>query len=128
MFVRDLNKCKAFIAGDQALLRELFNPAKDEIEVTYSLGHATVKPHQTTLNHKLTTSEVYYILQGQATMHLDKEIKQVRAGQAIYIPPGSEQKITNPGNEDLLFLCIVEPAWRPEDEQILEPRSDPDNG
>jgi mannose-6-phosphate isomerase-like protein (cupin superfamily) len=125
MFVRDLRKRKTFIAGDHTLLRELFNPVKDEIEVTYSLGHATVKPHQTTLNHKLATSEVYYILQGQATMHLDNETKQVRAGQAIYIPPGSEQKITNSGNEDLLFLCIVEPAWRPEDEQILETPAGP---
>ena len=52
-------------------------------------------------------------------MHIDKETAKVRSGQAVYIPPGSVQFIENTGRSDLDFLCIVDPAWRPEDEEIL---------
>jgi mannose-6-phosphate isomerase-like protein (cupin superfamily) len=36
----------------------------------------------------------------------------------VYIPPGAEQHIRNTGAGDLKFLCIVDPAWRAEDEEV----------
>jgi len=36
-------------------------------------------------------------------------------------PANSSQYIENTGNEDLVFLCIVNPAWRREDETISRP-------
>lgn len=53
-------------------------------------------------------------------MYIDDESCEVKEGQAIYIPSNSKQRIKNTGTEDLIFLCIVEPAWRPEYEEILE--------
>jgi mannose-6-phosphate isomerase-like protein (cupin superfamily) len=53
-------------------------------------------------------------------MHIDAESAILKAGQAIYIPPRSTQWIENTGSGPLAFLCIVDPAWRPEDEEILE--------
>ena len=35
-------------------------------------------------------------------------------------PPNSTQSIENIGAKELRFLCIVEPAWKAEDEDILE--------
>ena len=52
-------------------------------------------------------------------MHVDSESAEVHSGQAVYIPPNSIQYIANTGKSDLEFLCIVDPAWRPEDEEIL---------
>ncbi len=121
MFIRDLTKCKKFIAGDNTILKELFNPLKDNINLRYSLAHAIVKHGEITFNHKLRTSEVYYILQGKGVMYIDDETAEVKEGQAIYIPPNSKQRIKNIGDSDLMFLCIVDPAWKPEDEEILEP-------
>jgi len=43
----------------------------------------------------------------------------VEPGQAVYIPPHSTQHIRNTGPSDLLFLCIVDPAWRSEDEEMV---------
>jgi mannose-6-phosphate isomerase-like protein (cupin superfamily) len=43
----------------------------------------------------------------------------VAAGQAVYIPPLAVQSIENTGDGDLKFLCLVDPAWRPEEEEIL---------
>lgn len=119
MFIRDLKNCQKIIAGDNSILRELFNPLKDDLNLRYSLAYAVVKPGQITFLHRLKTSEVYYILEGKGLMHIDNEVKKVKSGQAIYIPPDSAQRIKNTGNQDLVFLCIVDPAWRKEDEEIL---------
>ncbi|MBU0635793.1 cupin domain-containing protein [Candidatus Micrarchaeota archaeon] len=119
MFIRKIVKCPSFTAGDNTLLRELFNPLKDSLKVRYSLAHAAVKPGEITCRHKLKTSEVYYILRGKGTVYIDKENAEVEEGDAIYIPPESKQRIKNTGKENLVFLAIVDPAWRLEDEEIL---------
>ena len=120
MFIRDLSKCKEFSAGDNTILRELFNPLKDSLDLRYSLAHAIVKQGEISSNHRLKTSEVYYILQGKGLMFIEDEQEEVSKGMAVYIPPNAWQKIKNIGEEDLIFLCIVDPAWRPEDEEIKE--------
>lgn len=120
MFKKDLKKCEEITAGDNTILRELLNPLKEDISVRYSLAHARLKPGQKSLAHKLKSTEVYYILEGQGEMYIDNEKENVFTGQAIYIPPHSIQRIKNNGKTDLTFLCIVDPAWNPEDEEVLE--------
>ena len=120
MFVRNLKDCPEFTAGDATRLRELFNPLKDALALRYSLAHATVAPGKTSLLHRLKTSEVYYILEGEGEMRIDGERAKVVPGDAVYIPPGATQQITNTGRDDLVFICIVDPAWRAEDEEVLE--------
>lgn len=119
MFIKDLQDCQEFIAGDNSLLQELLHPDKADLAIGYSLAHARVPPGKVSLPHKLKTSEVYYILEGEGIMYIDDESAQVHGGQAIYIPPHARQYIKNTGNSDLKFLCIVDPAWRVENEEIL---------
>lgn len=107
------------MAGDNTILRELLHPDKADVQLRYSLAHAVVKPGQTSFRHKLKTSEVYYIMEGEGMMYIDDESAKVYPGQTIYIPPHSMQYIKNIGQSDLKFLCIVDPAWRPEDEVVL---------
>jgi mannose-6-phosphate isomerase-like protein (cupin superfamily) len=38
----------------------------------------------------------------------------------VYVPPGTKQSLTNTSTEMMEFLCLVDPAWRMEDEQVLE--------
>jgi mannose-6-phosphate isomerase-like protein (cupin superfamily) len=85
----------------------------------YSLAHAVLKPGKTSQTHKLKTSEVYYILEGEGIMHINNETSKVTSGQVVYIPPNTKQFINNSGNVDLKFLCIVDPAWKKEDEEVL---------
>ena len=119
MLIRDLENCEKFIAGDASVLHELLHPDRQNITARYSLAHASVKPGQKTKPHKLKTSEVYYVLEGEGMMHIEKETKKVNSGYAIYIPPNSSQYIENTGKDDLKFLCIVDPAWKKEDEIVL---------
>ncbi|HTF99999.1 MAG TPA: cupin domain-containing protein [Nitrospirota bacterium] len=119
MFVRELLECAEFTAGDNCLLREILHPDKADLVLRYSLAHAVVKPGDTTWKHRLRTSEVYYIMEGEGVMHIDAEDAAVRAGSTVYIPPRAVQSITNSGLTDLTFLCIVDPAWRREDEEVI---------
>lgn len=119
MFIKDLAKCEEFFAGDNSILRELLNPDKDYVSLRYSLAFARVKPGDITFKHKMKSSEVYYILNGEGEIHIDDDVKEVFPHQAIYIPPNSIQWIKSTGDEDLTFLCIVDPAWTLKDEKIL---------
>ena len=119
MFIRELNDCEEFIAGDNCILRELLHPDKADLAFRYSLAHAVVKPGDTTWEHRLRTSEVYFILEGEGIMHINGESSPVRTGSTVYIPPQARQCITNAGTTDLKFICIVDPAWRKEDEEVL---------
>ena len=97
MYVVDLSSCDEFIAGDHTILRELLHPDKAKLELRYSLAHATVKPGETSYEHYLLTSEVYYILEGKGLMRIGEETREVVPGQAVYIPPKAWQFIHNPG-------------------------------
>ena len=119
MFVKDLQDCPTFRAGDGTLLREFLHPDKARLDLRYSLAYAIVDPGQRSRPHRLMTSEVYYILEGNGIMHIDNETADVFPHQAVYIPPGARQYIHNPGDAKLCFLCIVDPAWRAENEEVL---------
>ncbi len=118
MLVRKLNDCAEFLAGDSTRLRELLHPDKQPIELRYSLAHATLAVGETSQPHSLKTSEVYYILSGEGEMHIGEETQIVEPGDAVYIPPNARQFIHSCGSEPLVFICIVDPAWRKEDETV----------
>ena len=118
MLVRKLKECEEFTAGDGTILRELLHPDKQPLALRYSLAHAIVPVGQTSIPHSLTTSEVYYIIQGQGEMHIDEETQRIEPGDAVYIPPNARQYVHNCGDEPLVFVCMVDPAWRVEDETI----------
>ncbi|MBD0268574.1 MAG: cupin domain-containing protein [Cyanobacteria bacterium Co-bin8] len=120
MLIRKLLDCPEFIAGDGTQLRELLHPDKQSLQLRYSLAHAIVPVGQVSTPHALKTSEVYYILQGQGEMHIDDETQTVEPGDAIYIPPDARQFIRNTGQELLVFICLVDPAWRKGDETVFD--------
>ena len=123
VFVRNLNECNVITALDGTILRELLNPLRDgtALKLRYSIAHASVPVGKASLPHKLTkASEVYYFLDGSGVMHIDDEIHEVRSGSLVYVPPNATQYLTNTGERDIVFLCIVDPYWRPEDEELVE--------
>lgn len=118
MLVQKLNACAEFIAGDSTRLRELLHPNKQRIALRYSLAHATLPCGETSQPHSLKTSEVYYILSGRGEMHIQDETQIVEPGDCVYIPPNARQFIRSCGDEPLVFICIVDPAWRKQDETV----------
>ncbi|MCD4690688.1 cupin domain-containing protein [bacterium] len=116
MLIKDIAHLPHVQAADHAELREILHPERDDVALRCSLAVATIAQGKRSIPHRLATAEVYYVLSGVGMMHLGDEKKPVHPGQAIYIPPGRTQWIENTGRLALTFLCIVDPAWREEDE------------
>ena len=109
-----------FLAGDHTKLREIFHPAKHPLDLGYSLAHGKLSPGQRSKRHVLKSSEVYYFISGQGRFTINDQVTLIEAGLTVYVQPGGEQFLENTGEVDIEFLCLVDPAWREEDESILE--------
>ena len=108
------------IAGNEgAIIYDLLNPTHVENAIRYSLVHVSVSSGKSTKSHMMKTSEVYYILKGGGILHIDDKSENVKVGDVIFVKPDSKQYVENTGSEDLEFLCIVDPAWKKDDEIIL---------
>lgn len=120
MQIRRFKDCREIIAGDKTRLRELLHPDREyKFSGRYSLAQASLSAGERSQPHKLSSSEVYYILQGTGRMHIDEEATEVSVGDVFEIPPNSIQWIENSGESDLEFICIVDPAWEAGDEEVL---------
>ncbi|MFQ5606551.1 MAG: cupin domain-containing protein [Candidatus Zixiibacteriota bacterium] len=120
MKIRKLSEAVEFTAGDQTLLRELWNPLTHTgFTGRYSLAHACLPAGKSSTPHLLKSHELYYILSGSGVIHVGEESASVVTGDAIEIPPKARQWIENTGPAELKFLCVVDPGWRPEDEKLL---------
>jgi len=118
MLIKRLKDCREITAGDRTRLRELLHPARDAAAIRYSLAVAWLAPGKRSRAHRLKTAEVYYLVRGEGVMHIGDEAAKVEAGDAVYIPPDSVQWLENTGQDEIEFICVVDPAWRPADEEI----------
>lgn len=119
MFHKKLEEAPVFVAGDHTHLRELMHPSHDQVAIGYSLAHAAVPVGKASLPHKLVSSESYYILQGKGRMHIEETSFEVEKDSVFLVPPHALQYIENIGEEELVFLCIVEPFWQEAEEEIV---------
>ena len=119
MLIKRLKDCREITAGDRTRLRELLHPGRDAAAIRYSLACAWLAAGKRSQAHALATAEVYYLIRGSGVMHVGDESADVSAGDAVYIPAGATQWLENTGRDEIEFICIVDPAWRPEDEEIL---------
>ena len=120
MDIKNRNNVPPFITKDKSEIREIMAPANSSIE-KISLAEATVYPGQSTVRHIHTTfEEIYYILKGKGIMQVGDEESEVGPGDAIGHLAGVPHKITNIGDEPLVFFCICTPHYTHEDTVLLD--------
>lgn len=120
MSVRKSFEIETVSGNEGTKIKQYFHPHNTLNGIGYSLAHFTLEPGKKSLLHKIKSSEVYYILEGDAILKVNEESHKLKKDDSVYVPPMSEQSIENTGTTNLQFLCIVEPAWKPQDEIILE--------
>ena len=120
MTIKKLQDIEVLDGGEGTKIRQIFQPHNTLNGIRYSISHSELKPGKKSKLHKMKTSEVYYILEGEGNLQIDDAIFKVLKDHAIYIPPHSKQFIENTGKNELKFLCIVDPAWKLEDETVLD--------
>jgi mannose-6-phosphate isomerase-like protein (cupin superfamily) len=101
-------------------IKQYFHPHNTLNGINYSLAQFTLEPGKKSKLHKICSSEIYYILEGNGRLSIDENTYTMEKNDSAYVPPNSKQFIENSGKNDLKFLCIVEPAWKPDDEILLE--------
>lgn len=106
--------------SERCFITELLNePASPQV----SLARCRVEPGVTTELHRLTVAEWYVLESGRGLVELgDARAREVGAGDVVTIPAGMPQRITNTGQEDLVFQCICLPRFTPDCYESLEPR------
>ena len=101
-------------------IKQYFHPHNTLNGINYSIAQFTLESGKKSKLHKISSSEIYYILEGSGNITINEDIHQIKKDDSVYVPPNSKQFIENSGSEDLKFLCIVEPAWKADDEVLLE--------
>ena len=109
------------IQGNEGLkIKQFFNPQNTQNKINYSIAQFTLKSEGKSILHKIKSSEIYYILEGEGDLKVNDTVFHLQKDDSFFISPNSKQFIKNTGSGNLRFLCIVEPAWKVEDETILE--------
>ena len=120
MDVKNLNEVPSFITVDGSEIRELLAHRNSAIR-NQSLAEARISVGGATLEHyHPKCEEIYFITQGTGRMRIEGELRDVKVGDAIAIPPGLKHKIWNTGDEDLHLLCCCAPCYEHSDTVITE--------
>jgi mannose-6-phosphate isomerase-like protein (cupin superfamily) len=87
-----------------------------------SIVRARVEPGVTTQWHCLhKTWERYLVIAGEGVAEIgDLAPARVSAGDVVFIPPDTRQRIRNAGIQDLVFYAICSPRFTPECYRSLE--------
>jgi mannose-6-phosphate isomerase-like protein (cupin superfamily) len=86
----------------------------------FCMGYVTLDPGGGQVPwHNQDQEEIYFVIEGEGEMCLGEERAPIRAGQAVYIPPGKFHQLTNTGDVRMVMLYCYSPAgdvahWRQE--------------
>lgn len=120
MDVKNLSAVPAFTTKDGSEIRELLAHRNSRIR-NQSLAEARLPVGMSTQPHyHPECEEIYFLLEGEARMQIEDEVRTVGAGDAIAIPPGARHQITNTGDATLRFLCCCAPAYEHEDTVMVD--------
>jgi mannose-6-phosphate isomerase-like protein (cupin superfamily) len=120
MDVTHLDAVPAFTTKDGSEIRELLAYRNSALR-NQSLAEARVPVGGSTMEHyHAKAEEIYYITHGTGRMRIEAEEREVRAGDAVAIPPGRKHKLWNTGPEVLRLLCCCAPCYEHQDTFITE--------
>ena len=114
------SKITSINGNEGTRIKQYFNPENIQNKISYSIAQCTLESGKKSKIHKLCSSEIYYILEGTCNLKIGKKIFHLIKDDSIFVESNSQQQIENTGYNNLKFLCIVDPAWRPETEILLE--------
>ena len=118
--VRVMDLQSEFHTDEDCFITELSNVPED---ADASIARARVVPGVTTRWHRLKgTAERYVILSGTGRVEVGElPAQEVAPNDVVLIPAGCRQRITCTSAEDLVFLAICTPRFRPEAYEDIDP-------
>ena len=103
--IKQANLAREFDTAERCYITEVANDAGDEL---VSIARARVEPGVTTAWHKLDgITERYIIVSGNGRVEVDAlGATEVLPGDVVRIPANKAQRITNTGQDDLVFYAV----------------------
>ena len=120
MSLRRNSEIDSIKGNEGTKIKQYFHPHNTLNGINYSLAQFILEPGKKSKLHKMKSSEIYYILEGSGNIVIEGEEHILQKDDSVYVPPNAKQFIENLGVKNLKFLCIVEPAWKTDDEILLE--------
>jgi len=120
MIIADLNEIEGRTYPARRRTRNLVGGPSPIQTKSFCLGYVTLDPNGGQVPwHDQESEEVYFVISGRGEMCIGDERRELRGGQAVFIPPGSFHQITNIGDVPLTMLYCYGPAgdvahWRQE--------------
>jgi mannose-6-phosphate isomerase-like protein (cupin superfamily) len=101
---------------------EMIGRGKELGEATrHSFAYVVIPPNcSSQLHYHPEDEETYYILKGEARLIINGKEYNVCQGDAILINPPERHRIFANGNEDLEFVVVCAPAWKPTNSVFLD--------
>jgi mannose-6-phosphate isomerase-like protein (cupin superfamily) len=113
--VRNLEQAEPFTTKDGSTIRELLGLPTSRLVRNQSLAEATLAGGQATARHYHRESEeIYLLLDGDGTIEVDGQEREVGPGDAVLIPPGAWHTL-RAGPDGARLLCCCAPPYRHED-------------
>jgi mannose-6-phosphate isomerase-like protein (cupin superfamily) len=120
MDIKNLKAVPTFTTKDGSEIRELLAHRNSVIR-KQSLAEARLPVGGATQEHyHPRCEEIYYITHGMGKIRIEGELREVKPGDAIAIPPGQKHKLWNTGDGTLRLLCCCAPAYEDSDTIITE--------
>ena len=118
--VRRMDLRTEFHIDEGCFVTELSNIPED---ADASIARARVPPGVTTRWHRLEgTVERYVIVSGTGRVEVGElPAQEVAPNDVVLIPAGCRQRITCTSAEDLVFLALCTPRFRPEAYEDIDP-------
>tara|TARA_B110000977_G_C11058057_1_gene484873 strand:- start:977 stop:1342 length:366 start_codon:yes stop_codon:yes gene_type:complete len=117
--VKKSNPSKEYYFHEGCFITEYSNGDDDQ---QCSIAKARLEAGKATKWHSLeNTTERYVIVTGKGLVQVGVDTsEQVAIGDVVIIPAGVRQRITNTGDQDLVFLAICTPRFQSENYTDLE--------
>jgi mannose-6-phosphate isomerase-like protein (cupin superfamily) len=122
MHIKNSDDVPAFASTHGEVVYELIGH-KAGSSTQHSLAQITILPGKSSLKHyHPDAEESYYILAGRARIEMNGAVREVKAGDAVLIPPNVTHQIFNASasNENLVFLAVCLPAWTPDNSVFVD--------
>ena len=109
-----------FRAQDMAMVRDLASPGNSAVK-NLSLAEVVIQPGASVLEHYHRESEeLFHILDGEGRMSVGDETCRVGQGDTVVVSSGTKHAVQNVGDRDLVMLVACAPAYRDDDQFLIE--------
>jgi quercetin dioxygenase-like cupin family protein len=74
---------------------------------SFSMRHFTVAPGGHTPRHSHNYEHEVYVVEGRGRVEQDGELRELKAGDVVYVRPNALHQFTNDSEAPFAFLCMV---------------------